>query len=398
MKIVFFDFVFYFGGGPQLAVDIAKRLSTDHDVQVIDVSGTCDLYIKALKDAGIKIHILNPRIKNIYAERVTSKFRRLFQVICKIFLFLRLRKKLIKKIHEINPDIIWTNSKAALLLLGLVYRRLHCPLAVEVVTCNNAAFFRGYYKWLMKHRVAVLMAISTETAKQLQLAGIKNNHIRTVFDTIDINDTLKKSVETLTVPLPGLDQHPKILVPALLLPRKGQDTAIKAVAQLKTEGMEPVLWLAGVVTAHEPLYQDYLQNLAEELNVLENVHFLGWREDVPAIMIQADMVVLPTHQEGFGHVVLEAMLLCRPVIATPVGGIKDSIQDGVNGLNFPVGDEHTLADCIKRIVSDGQLVETLTRNGYTTATKIFSPENHTKRFLAGLRFAIQSKGESKKEL
>jgi glycosyltransferase involved in cell wall biosynthesis len=135
-------------------------------------------------------------------------------------------------------------------------------------------------------------------------------------------------------------------------------------------------------------YLEYLQNLAENLGVSQNVYFLGWRDDVPAIMVQADIVVLPSHEEGFGHVVLEAMLLKRPAVAAHVGGIKDSIQDGMNGLNFPVGDDKALASCIKKIVTDRELANKLIQNGYKTVTETFSPENHTRRFIEGLNLAI----------
>lgn len=390
MKIVFFGFVTAFGGGPQLAADIAKRLSTNHNVEVIDVYGVCEPYLQTLKDAGIKVHVMVPEAKHTYIGYHNKKLRRLWRVICQIPVFLRLRRRLIKKICEINPDVIWTDTTRALLFWGFSFRLRHYHLAMEVVRYLDAASIRGYRKWLMKHRAAVLMAISSETAKQLQLAGMKESRIHIVFDTIDVDDTLKRSTQALKAPLPGLDRHPRILVPAFLLPKKGQDTAIKAVARLKSEGLDATLWLAGDVIMNDRTYLEYLQDLAEELNVLENVYFLGWRDDVPAIMMQADMVVLPTHQEGFGHVVLEAMLLRRPAIATPVGGIKDSIQDGINGLNFPVGSDEALAGCIKRVTADSQLVDKLTKNGYKTITETFSPQNHTKRFLEGLTMAIRT--------
>jgi glycosyltransferase involved in cell wall biosynthesis len=127
------------------------------------------------------------------------------------------------------------------------------------------------------------------------------------------------------------------------------------------------------------------------LGLKENVHLLGWRSDVPAIMTQADIVLLPTHSEGFGHVILEAMLLRRPVIATSVGGIKDSIEDGINGLFMPVNDDKALAAKIKLLHTDKQLVAKLTENGYRTVTERFNPENHTKKFTEALSHAIQIK-------
>jgi glycosyltransferase involved in cell wall biosynthesis len=107
------------------------------------------------------------------------------------------------------------------------------------------------------------------------------------------------------------------------------------------------------------------------------------------------MVVVPSHSEGFCHAVLEGMLLRRPVIATSVGGIKDSIENGVNGLNFPVDDDESLASHIKRLATDSQLVAVLTENGYKTATETYSPENHTKRVTQALVKAVERKKKLK---
>jgi glycosyltransferase involved in cell wall biosynthesis len=192
--------------------------------------------------------------------------------------------------------------------------------------------------------------------------------------------------------LPNPDKHPSILIPATLIPKKGQDTAIKAMARLKDEGLDPVLWLAGNVVGEDDSYERYLKDLVSSLGLNDNVYFLGWRSDVPAMMAQADMVVLPTHEEGFGHVILEAMLLKRPAIATPVGGIKDSIQDGHNGLLFPLQDDARLAEQILRVHIDPAFVQRMIDNGYKTVTERFTPQAHTKHCLDTLREIINLKG------
>lgn len=395
MKIVLFDFVIHFGGGPQLAVDTTKRLTADNGVEVVDVYGTCKPYLKSLEDAGIKVHIMVPEARNVYIGYSSNKLRRLWRMICQIPVFLRLRKRLIRKILEINPDVLWTNTELGLLFLGFSFRLRHYPLAMEIVNCRDASSYRGAYKWLMKHRLLILMAISTETAKQLQLAGMKEDRIHIVFDTIDVADTINRSTQALEAPLPGLDRHPRIVVPARLVRAKGQHTAIKAIARLKSEGLEPTLWLAGDIVGNDRSYLEYLQSLAKGLEVSQNVHFLGWRYDVPAVMSRADIVVFPTHSEGFGHVVLEAMLLRRPIVATPVGGIKDSIEDGVNGLTFPVDDDAALARQIKRICTDGELTARLTDNGYKTVTERFAPDVHTKKVQDALARAIELKNQTR---
>ena len=67
MKIVFFDFMLEFGGATQLAVDVARRLMADHDIQIVDAYGACPAYVDALKRADIRTHVLAPEARNIYA-------------------------------------------------------------------------------------------------------------------------------------------------------------------------------------------------------------------------------------------------------------------------------------------------------------------------------------------
>jgi len=386
MRIVFFDTFIHFGGGTQLGADTIKRLAAldDVDIEVIDAYGVCDQYIEKLKEAGIKFSVMLPDVKRVWIGYRNKKLMRLWRMLCQIPTYWRLRRRIIRKICEINPDIIWSNSPTGSLFLGMSFSLLRYPLAREYIGCPDAASIPRYDRWLLKHRINVVMCISTETARQLQLAGVPEGKLKIVFDTIEVTDTLKRSTQSPEASLPGIDKHPRIVVPATLTYRKGQHAVVKSIARLKSQGLNPVLWLAGDAPGNDQSYMAYLHQLVDELSLSDNVYFLGWRNDVPAIIIQADIVVLPSHVEGFGHVVLEAMLLRRPIVATPVGGIKDSIEDGVNGLLFSVDDDEKLAAHLKRLSTDNQYVSMLIENGYRTATQRFSPENHTKKVMEAL--------------
>jgi glycosyltransferase involved in cell wall biosynthesis len=397
MKIVFFDFTFHFGGAPQLVADLTRRLSAEHEVEVIDVYGVCQDFIRVLREENITTHVLLPKTKHeeAYIGYKNRMLQRLWRILRRLPSFWLLRRRIIRKIRQIDPDVIWTTTDAGLLFTGVTFQLRRYPLVKYDCVCLEAGAIRWWHRWLMKYCTTVIMAISTETAKQLQLAGIRGDKIQIVFDTIEVDNTLRRSVEPLKGPLPGTDKHPRIVLAASLFRGKGQHTAIKAMARLRSKGFDPTLWLAGIKYGNDQSYVEYLHGLVDELGLSHNVHFLGWRDDVPAIMRQSDMVVVPSHAEGFGHAVLEGMLLRRPVIATPVGGIKDSIQDGVNGLNFPVDDDFTLADSIERIASDKAFAARLAGNGYKTAAERFGPANHTKRVTQALVEAVRRKSRGK---
>ncbi|HOL90129.1 MAG TPA: glycosyltransferase family 4 protein [Anaerohalosphaeraceae bacterium] len=384
MKIVFFDFIYRFGGGPQLAADTMIRLSRHHQVEVVDPYGQSQPYVQKLTKHGVKVHILMPGARFVFLGSPRKPWQRLWRFLCAVPHYVRLRRRLVQTIRRIQPDLLWTNGKVAFRFLNVGRALRKIPMVMEVIGCLPVSYYQDSVGRQMQKRLSLVMAISTETAKHLLAAGFPSEKVHVVYDTIDFEETIRKAAQPLEAPLPGLGRHPAILVPATLIPKKGQDTAIRAVAELKAQGLNPVLWLAGDVVGDDDSYAQYLRKLAKELNVIEDVFFLGWRNDVPAILTRADMMVLPTHEEGFGHVVLEAMLLKCPVVVTPVGGIRDSVQDEVNGLVFPVGDDKRLAEQIQRLHQDSALRERLIQHGYHTVTERFTPENHTTRVLEGL--------------
>ncbi len=391
MKIIYFDFIYHFGGAPQLAIDTAKRLSVENEVLVIDPYGVCKEYLQALDDANIKYNILVPDSRKGYIGYHNSRILRLWRIICQVPIFWRLRKQLIKKIREFNPDVIWTNSELSLVFLASSFSLLSYPVVLYSCGCADAAKYRKWHRWAIKSRPRYIMTSSTETSRQLQLIGVNPENIRVVYETIDFSDVLQKSTEPLQSPLPAMDGYPRILVPATLLFTKGQHTAIKAVSRLKEKGFNPTLWLAGDVPGNDKSYLYYIEDMIRQLKVSENVFLLGWRNDVPAIISKSDIIVLPTHTEGFGRVTLEAMLLNRPAVTTPAGGMKDSIIDGYDGLFFPIDDDQSLAQCLIRLTTNKEYANMLVKNGYKTATEKFNPNKHTERVLEVFNAAINVK-------
>ena len=104
------------------------------------------------------------------------------------------------------------------------------------------------------------------------------------------------------------------------------------------------------------------------------VVFTGRREDVPAVTAALDVAVLPSYREAQGLVILEAMALARPVVASDVGGIPEMIEDGVTGLLVPPHDAAALADAISRLLLDHPLADMLGRAGHRLVHERFCVE------------------------
>jgi glycosyltransferase involved in cell wall biosynthesis len=90
-----------------------------------------------------------------------------------------------------------------------------------------------------------------------------------------------------------------------------------------------------------------------------NVHFTGARDDVPELLASFAVYAQPSLYEGLCLAVLEAQAAGVPVVATPVGGMRETVVDGETGLVVPVGDPHALASAIRRLLDDRALADRL---------------------------------------
>ena len=104
-------------------------------------------------------------------------------------------------------------------------------------------------------------------------------------------------------------------------------------------------------------------------------------------MKAATSVVLPTHSEGFGLVLAEAMAIGTPVIATPVGGILDLILPGVTGYFFDVEDSAGLANCVLDVTEHPDRAARIARQAqaYISTSPRFHPEHQVEKALAVFR-------------
>lgn len=94
--------------------------------------------------------------------------------------------------------------------------------------------------------------------------------------------------------------------------------------------------------------------------------FAGWKsqEDLPGLMATCDLVVVPTvAQEALGRTAVEAMGASKPVVASRIGGLPFTVVEGVTGLLFEPGNAQELCLCLKQLLDDPRLAESLGRNG-----------------------------------
>ncbi|PUE00873.1 MAG: glycosyl transferase [Candidatus Sedimenticola endophacoides] len=133
-----------------------------------------------------------------------------------------------------------------------------------------------------------------------------------------------------------------LLVLGRLHPVKGIDLIIRCM---------PNLPQCNLLIAGEGQLRSELETLASELNVKDRVHFLGWSRDTSSLMAQADIVAFPSRREANGNVVHEAFSAGVPIIASMTDGPSWLIEDGVDGLLFPIDDQQQLLEGVSPNVS-----------------------------------------------
>jgi L-malate glycosyltransferase len=262
--------------------------------------------------------------------------------------------------EELEIDLVHANSIRAGLIAAFA-RRLGGPPTVahirDVLPSGplSSATMRTLYAG-----VDAIVANSRYTSDQLPLApGRPATWV--VHNSVDLNRFERAPREGARVREElGLAEGARLLtVVAQITPWKGQNTAVRAVAELRSRGHDAHLALAGsakfVDKATRFDNESYLQGLHQltrELEVAEHVSFLGEREDVPAIMAATDLLLMPSWQEPFGRALIEAMAVGATVVATDVGGTGEIVTDGLDGLLLAPDQPERWAEAADRVFRD----------------------------------------------
>jgi len=114
--------------------------------------------------------------------------------------------------------------------------------------------------------------------------------------------------------------------------------------------------------------------LARRLQVQDNFLFTGFLGNIQTILADFEIFVLPSLQEGFPMIILEAMATSKPIISTAIDGITEQIEDGIDGILVPPQDSEILGRAITSLLKDQSLAKRLGENARDKAQDCFSVE------------------------
>ena len=380
MKILLVEFTSAVSGGERSLLELVQGLRAEHDLTLACPGGP--LAARAAK-LGVPIapippsqptFRLHPRHTPVELARMARAARRLRTIV-----------------RASRPDVVHANSiRAGMTAIpavrGVSPLVVHCrdalpPGAAGAVVGRTVLAGADY-----------VAAISRHVAATVGGAGWEERRIAVVDNAVDLErfDPAAWARDACRAALPA-DGELVLSVIAQITPWKGQDLAIRTLAELRRRGRDARLLLvgevkfAGAATTHDNrAYERELHRLVASHGLADRVAFLGERDDPERVLAASDVLLVPSTGEPFGRTVIEAMAMNVPVAATSVGGPSEILRDGVGGRVVAGRDAVTWADAVEELA---RWPPDRRAGARAAAERRFSREGHTAAMLAVYRAA-----------
>jgi len=223
----------------------------------------------------------------------------------------------------------------------------------------------GCEKWVAGMADA-LVTVSQAEAERLKAKGVGcKEAFRVIHNGIDLSYFSTKAVEATSSVVN--DQRLSLGYIGSLTPEKGVEVLLQSAALLKQCRSDFRLYLLG-----DGHLLESLRAQAVTLGLEQEVCFVGEVDDVRPWLKAFDLMVVPSLSEGFGRVVIEALAMERPVVASRVGGIPEVMGEEMSEMLVPVGDPEALAVALERLLADPDLRRIIGKQGRSQVESRFS--------------------------
>ncbi|WP_301103230.1 glycosyltransferase [Propionivibrio sp.] len=272
-------------------------------------------------------------------------------------------------------DLLYMNNQPSSNLEGYLAGEI---AGVPVVQHCRSNARLGRSEVAVVNRVAQrLICVSAGVRDSLIAQGVRPNLCAVVHNAIDVKQVLPEAVALTEVAADAV----VIGSVGSLLPRKSNDHLIRAAALVKARGGRPF----HIVLLGDGPERARLEHLVAGLGLTSCVSFAGFRPNALAWEAAMDIIVLASDNEGFPRVILEAMLLAKPVIASDVVGSRELVKHGSSGFLYPYGDEEALANRLQQLLEDADLRRKMGAAGHQDVL-----QNHAiERYVRGVEEQLQ---------
>lgn len=267
-----------------------------------------------------------------------------------------------------RPDLLHLNAFHLLRSFAPVVRVLGIPYIAHVRYHLEA----GWIRWLLRsmpkphaiiYNSQAMMEIHDSLIRELAPRSIA----RVIHNGVDV---------TAFRPVPEPDSPTfRVGMVANFAPFKRHEDFLEAARLLVPRLKDFEFWIIGTDVTSPPRLPE-LEALARRLRVEHVVRFLGHRTDIPALLGQIHVLAVPSENEPFGRVAIEAMATGRPVVAASSGGLLEIVRHGENGLLFEVKNPQDLADRIETLATDRALWQRMSDCGVEQVRRSFTMDAH----------------------
>lgn len=342
-------------GGAQVHVlELLKAVR--HQADVVLATGEEGFLTDRARGLGIPVYLIDDLVTPICCRRDAKAAWEITRLLMRI-----------------RPDLVHLHSSKAGMLGRLAARISGVP---SVFTAHGWAFTDGTSlarklvsvpsEWLcagLGNRIITVSHNDFRTAAKYRIAPAKQ---LTAIHNGMPDGSLRAN--------PGMRCVPKLVMVARFSRQKDQALLLNALAEVQENFR---LQLVG----DGPLMNDAVR-LSAALGLDGRVEFLGVRADVENLLAGAQVFVLVSNYEGFPISIVEAMRAGLPVVASDVGGVRESVSDGENGFLVPRGDLPTLRERLQRLISNETLREKMGAASRRRYVEEFTAERMVSKTLA----------------
>ncbi|MDH3328405.1 MAG: glycosyltransferase family 4 protein [Desulfobulbaceae bacterium] len=287
----------------------------------------------------------------------------------------------IKLLREIfineKVDILHLRSRLPAWIAYLAWKSIPAAKRPGLITSFHGFYSVNYYSTIMTKGERIIAVSQTIKDHILEKYRIGERKVELIHGGFDANAFAPENVDEQRVQnlkkLWGLEKNtdPVIILPGRLTSWKGQDIFINALKKIRHL---PFLALCIGDFAENTSFVQRLKANIHQFELDEKVKLVGHCSDMPAAMMLSDIVVSASSSqpEAFGKVIIEAMAMGKPVIATRHGGSTETVLDGESGWLVKPGDSEEMANVLEYAIKDEKLRERVGAVGRERVNKLFT--------------------------
>ncbi|XZE21047.1 glycosyltransferase [Pirellulaceae bacterium SH449] len=278
----------------------------------------------------------------------------------------------------LNVDLLHAHTPRGAMVANVVARKLGIPWVFHVHSPTARDSTRAMINRIndLVERASLLscdhiVTVSKSLRREMLKRGYSRHRITCVPNGVPSQEPID--------PFSRInDNHWRLGMVALVRPRKGIEVLLEALAQINPSNQNVSLDVIGPFETAD--YEASVNKLVDSLGLRNQVRFLGFTKDVPKAMRSLDAMVLPSlFGEGMPMVVLEALAVGVPVIATKVEGTPEIIRHGIEGLLAEPADAASLATQIESFVQSRSEWTNMSTRAYERHQDKFSDEQMARR-------------------